>query len=145
LDSIICMNEILSDIEKNVIDAMRADEWDKVLEAVNVAKEESNIKRAESDLKTRKEAIDQRIALLTGKPEATKGFSGRQTKLKITDGCVRYNYLLVRRGLEDGVLSFGESLTIYVPVTGEKFSTRVYSRNKILKERHAIGRFYDAA
>jgi hypothetical protein len=134
----------LSYIEKQLVADFRNGEWAKAMQVIELTRDRKIAEQAESEAKERRKAIEEQLATLTGATKPAENFKGRKIRLRVTSGSRGYGYLLVTRALEERLLSPTEKLKIHVPATGDTFVTDIYVRNKHLKERHGIKRFYKA-
>ncbi|MGH8092261.1 MAG: AAA domain-containing protein [Chthoniobacterales bacterium] len=69
----------------------------------------------------------------------------RCLEIRVTQGMINQNLLVLTDWVNRGVVNVGETLAIECVSSGERFSTEVIEQGKKLRERGAIGRFYAAA
>src|SRR5438093_12970249 len=138
------METILSEVEKQLVTAFRQCSWPKAMQILELTRDRKIAVEAEREAKARCKAIEEQLASLTGAVKPAENFKGRKVQLRVTYGSRKHGYLLVTGALYDRLLSLDEKLKIHVPATGDTFVTEIYARNKYLKERHKIKKFYRA-
>ena len=131
-------NSQTEEIVSRIIKAAKERNFHMVIELASVGKEAEVVEKRQIEIKAR-------LSGLNGSPVPSNSSQYRKCLIEVTRGGLKYSYLLVSGPIRKRILMNNETLKIHVPVTGETFTTEIYSRNKNLKEREAIGRFYKAA
>jgi hypothetical protein len=126
--------EIISRIKK----AAENRNFHMVIELASVGKEAEAVEQRQKEIK-------EKLTGLNGSALPVERPQYRNCLIEVTRGGLKYSYLLVSGPIRKQILTKNEKLKIHIPVTGETFTTEIYFRNKNLKEREAIGRFYKAA
>lgn len=131
-------NSQTEEIISRIITAAKERNFHMVIELASVGKEAEAVEKRQIEIKAR-------LSGLNGSPAPSNSLQYRKCLIEVTPGGLKYSYLLVSGPIRKRILTKKDTLKIHVPVTGETFTTEIYPRNKNLKEREAIGRFYKAA
>jgi hypothetical protein len=69
----------------------------------------------------------------------------RELPVEITGGARREHYLALTKHIKSGRVQIGEDFIIETEPSGERFRTELLAKGNKLRERGAIGRFFDDA
>lgn len=139
------MRDYLLEIKPIIGKATEDGDFIKTGQLSKLAQTFQEIEKARANINAQTVEAERQLEILKGPTPGQNSWIGRRGTVRVTPGALEHSYLLVTPMVSDKTLSRSETLEMYVPATQERFKTEVYWRNKNLKARDPIKRFYHAA